>query len=48
MHSNPSSFAIKNILCETEKIFFSKNCSELGQMNAGFWINIYNKGKVTL
>ena len=33
---------------ETKNILFNKNCWKIGEMNATFWKNIYNKGKVSL
>ena len=38
---------IKTILCENTNILFRKNYWKLGKMNARFWKNSENKGKVT-
>ena len=47
-HSKAASFFIKTILYEKTNILFSKIYWKLGKMNASFWKNIYNKGKVAL
>ena len=47
-HSKAASFSIKFILCENTNILFSSNYWKLDKMNARFWKNIFNKGKVRL
>ena len=47
MQSNTAPCWIKTILCGTSNIFFNKNYWKLGKMDARFWKNIYNKGKVS-
>ena len=38
----------KNCFCQTSNILYSNNYQKLGKMNASFWKNIWNKGKITL
>ena len=45
-HSNTASFLIKTTLYETNNFLFSKKYWKLGKMNARFWRNIQNQGKV--
>ena len=47
-YCNTALLSIKNTLCETKIIIFSKSYWKLGKMNARFWKNIWNKGKIML